>query len=195
MALIYFLLGGFLRRWYGGLFPDDKYKVLGNRALQTGVMIGVMLSIFVDDWQSWRDWLVSGVVALWLQFQFWSRGHGEIADCGRKKDLSDDDIKRYNKYWYHYVCDFILKKHKYGFLYDFTYMLLRYTCPMLPMIYFDWRYLFAGLSVPFIYAFSMTLEEREEWIFCKSWLSRGWALAEIISGGVFYAGCYLLGAL
>ena len=49
MALIYFLLGGFLRRWYGGLFPDDKYKVLGNRALQTVVMIGVMLGIFVDD--------------------------------------------------------------------------------------------------------------------------------------------------
>ena len=43
MSFIYCLLNGalwgFLRRWFGGLFPDETYKVPGNRGLQTTVMI------------------------------------------------------------------------------------------------------------------------------------------------------------
>lgn len=44
--LLTFLNGcwwGFLRRWYGGLFPDEQYKILGNRGLQTTIML---LSLF-----------------------------------------------------------------------------------------------------------------------------------------------------
>lgn len=198
MALIYFLLGGFLRRWYGGLFPDDKYKVLGNRALQTSVMIGVMLGIFVDDWQSWRDWLVSGVVALWLQFQFWSRGHGCAYDLSRGGYPDEKTIKRYNERWYHIPCDWMAEKRFFSFYgrgYDFTYMLLRYTCPMLPMILFDWKYILIGLSVAPIYAFCWQWSESDVWIFKLKGLSTATNLAEVICGGVFYAGCYLLGAL
>lgn len=193
MFAIYTLLGAFLRRWYGGLFPDDKYKILGNRGLQTACMLLTFLSIYVTDVKSWQNWLVAIVVSCWLQFQFWSRGHGEPADCGRHQNITEEDIKRYNERWYHIPCDFLLKDHKYGFLYDFIYLNLRYACPMIPMIYFDWRYILVGLSVAPIYAFCMTLQERESWIFKYSWMARGWSLAEIICGGVVFGCCYLLG--
>lgn len=66
---------------------------------------------------------------------------------------------------------------------------------MLPMMIFDWRYILVGLSIAPIYAFSVTLEERESWIFeNKKWYwRRGWSLAELLSGGVVYASCYVLG--
>ena len=55
-------------------------------------------------------------------------------------------IKCYNECWYHKPLDWWFNKmnaneHKYGFLYDFLYMGMRYTCPMVAL-YFCRQFLF-----------------------------------------------------
>lgn len=190
-TVLFFILGGFARVWFGA---DDLPKFWQNRGVQTAFMMLLFVACFYGDY-SWQGWCVVVAVVCWLQFQFWSRGHGEVADCGRHTDITEKDIKRYNERWYHYPCDYYLPNHKYGFLYDFFYLTCRYFFPMLPMMIFDWRYILVGLSIAPIYAFSVTLEEREPWVFenKKWWWRRGWSLAEILSGGVVYSSCYLLG--
>jgi hypothetical protein len=192
MLIVYLFLGALARVWYGA---DDLPKLLQNRGVQTAFMLGLFLSIYIDLPFDWINALVAAVITCWLQFQFWSRGHGICIDVGDSTVVSENDIKRYNDRWYHKVCDKLLPNHKYGYLYDYLYLNLRYACPMLPMMIFDWRYILIGLSVAPIYVFSNELAEREPWVFAsqKWWWRRGWSLAELLAGAVVYGGCYLIG--
>ena len=199
MILLICFLGALARVWYGA---DDLPKFWQNRGVQTAFMMLLFLACFYDtNFSGWEKWLVITVAICWLQFQFWSRGHGCCFDVGRGGQPDSATLIRYNERWYHYPCDWLFEKvfkradKKYGFLYDFFYLMLRYTCPMIPMMIFDWRYILVGLSIAPIYAFSVTLEEREPWLFeKKTWYwRRAWSLAEILSGGVVYSSCYLLG--
>ena len=192
MMIVYFILGALARVWYGA---DGLPKFWQNRGVQTIFMIALFLSIYVQDYTSWISWTVAIIISCWLQFQYWSRGHGCCFDVGRDVNPTADTIDRYDDRWYHKVCDKLLPNHKYGFLYDFFYLMLRYSCPMIPMMIFDWRYILVGLSIAPIYAFCVTLQEREPWIFDESkwYWRRGWSLAELCAGSVTYAGCYLLG--
>lgn len=188
MFFIYAVLGAFARLWFGS---DLKSKLWGNRGLQTAFMLVLFCSIFITDWNS----IILGIaISCWLQFQFFSRGHGCCFDLGRGGKPDAETLKRYNERWYHIPCDWLLSKHKYGFLYDFFYLTLRYTCPMLPMMILDWRYILVGLSIAPIYAFSITLQEQEPWIFDENkwYWRRGWSLAEILSGAVTFASIYSL---
>ena len=130
MTIFYFLIGAFLRRWYGGCL--EAYKILRSRGVQTVCMLAVFMSIYLFDWSSWQNWLGAAIVSGWLQFQFWSRGHGACFDIGRGTP-SEETIRRYNERWYHYPVDWLFDKafkvpgSKYGFMYDFVYMGLRYT--------------------------------------------------------------------
>ena len=214
LCCFYFVLGAFLRRWFGGAFPEDKYKVMGNRGLQTVVMMLVLATCYWQlPFKHWEDFLSVTLIVCWIQFQFWSRGHGCCFDIGRGVFPPEESvIKRYNERWYHFPCDWLFDKlvkrsdRKYGFLYDFIYMGLRYTCPMLALSLMLWvlsfwdlansdfRYVWLGLVVAPIYAFNWTLYEREEWIRPRqSWLNIPTKWSEIIVGGIVYAGCYLLG--
>ena len=198
MVVVYFILGAFARLWFGS---DLENKILSNRGLQTAFMLLLFLTIYVQDYTNWISWVVGIAISCWLQFQFFSRGHGCCFDLGRGGQPDAATLIRYNERWYHYPCDWLFEKvfkkadKKWGFLYDFLYLMLRYTCPMIPMMILDWRYILVGLSIAPIYAFSITLQERESWIFDENkwYWRRGWSLAEILSGGVTYAGCYLLG--
>lgn len=188
MVVIYSILGMWLRRAFGGYYENTP--ILRNRGVQTTLMLLTFASIY---WQHY-EWYITLVVCCWLQFQFWSRQHGVCFDIGRGEQ---PDIERYNKYWWHYPVDFIFKllkaeDKKYGFLYDFSYMTFRYTCPMIPMMLLDWRYILIGLSISPIYAFCWTLYERESWLFKSKFCGNATNLAEIISGAVVYGGCYLL---
>ena len=181
MVIFYFVLGAFLRRWYGGLFDDKQYPVLGNRGLQSVCMVLAFMSIYLTNPESWQNWI---------------RGHGCCFDIGRG---TEPDISRYNERWYHYPIDFLFDKilrqpqAKYGFLYDFLYMFMRYICPILVMIIFDIRYIIIGLLVAPIYAFNWTLYERETWLRpSKEWINSPTKWSEIIVGGLVYSGCYLL---
>ena len=199
MSVVYLILGGFARLWFGS---DLESKVWSNRGLQTACMLALFLSIYVVYPFNWINLVIAVAISCWLQFQYFSRGHGEIADCGRHTKITAQDLIRYNERWYHIPCDWLFEKvfkkpeAKYGFLYDYIYLSLRYGCPMLPMMLFDWRYILIGLSIAPIYAFCQTLQDREPWIFDKNkwYWRRGWSLAEILCGGVTYAGCYMLGA-
>ena len=193
MIILYMFLGALARVWYGA---DDLPKFWQNRGLQTAFMMGLFLSIYIDLPFNWINFVMAVIVTCWLQFQFWSRGHGICIDVGDSTVVSENDIKRYEDRWYHKVCDWLFPNHKYGYLYDFFYLMLRYTMPMLPMMIFDWRYILVGLSIAPIYVFSNELAEREPWVFeKKTWYwRRGWSLGEILSGAVTYDACYLLGA-
>lgn len=190
ITLIYMILGATARRIFGG--ACENIPIVKNRGVQTAFMILLFLSIYL---QATKNWLLSIIITAWLQFQFWSRQHGVCFDIGRGEQ---PDIERYNKYWWHYPVDYIFKllkadDKKYGFLYDFCYMTFRYTCPMIPMMLLDLRYILIGLSISPIYAFCWTLYERENWLFkSKPWCKNATELAEIISGAVVYSGCYLL---
>ena len=191
-VIFFFMAGALARVWYGA---DDLPKFFQNRGVQTIFMIALFVACFFDKDLTWFGWGVLTAATCWLQFQFWSRGHGICIDVGDSTVVSENDIKRYEGRWYHKVCDKLLPNHKYGYLYDFFYLTLRYTCPMLPMMIFDWRYVLVGLSIAPIYVFSNELAEREPWVFeKKTWYwRRGWSLAEMLSGGVTYSMCYLLG--
>ena len=192
MLVVMFLLGALARVWYGA---DDLPKFFQNRGIQTAFMMLLFVACFYDKSLNWFGWCVVIAATCWLQFQYWSRGHGICIDVGDSTNVSENDIKRYEGRWYHKVCDWLLPNHKYGYLYDFFYLTLRYTCPMLVMMIFDWRYVLVGLSIAPIYVFSNELAEREAWVFEKKtwWWRRGWSLAEILSGGITYSMCYLLG--
>jgi hypothetical protein len=193
ISLLYALIGGFLRRWYGGLF--DK-GILENRALQTVFMIGAFLTIYVTE-LSWKSFLIGLAVSCWLQFEYWSRGHGACFDIGRSTEPTEKTIKRYNARWYHIPCDWLVKKGffpAYGVRYDFLYMGMRYTCPMLPMMYFDWKYILIGLTVAPVYDICWLWYYSKVWLKNPpKWLNAPTKVAEIIVGGITYAGCYLLG--
>ena len=195
MWVIYFILGAFARRWYGGAL--EKYKILKNRGLQTVFMIALFLSIYVKEFDSIKSWIIAIAISLWLQLQFWSRGHGACYDIGRGGYPTDETRRRYNERWYHIPCDWLAEKgffSYYGEKYDYLYMTLRYTSPMLPMMFFNWHYLLIGLSISYIYSVCWNWYNSTVWIFEREWMNWPTKIAEIISGGLVYAGCYLLGA-
>ena len=190
MSILYIILGGFFRRWFGGAF---KSGIMSKRSLQTAFMIGLFMSIYITN-NTWQCWSISLIISAWLQFQFWSRGHGCCFDIGRG-NTSPDTLRRYNEQWYHIPCDWLFKAlkisdYKYGFLYDFIYMTLRYTFPIIPLMIFNWKFVFIGLSIAPIYAFCWTLYEKEPWLRPKQeWLNSPTKWAEIISGAIVYGGC------
>lgn len=53
MTIFYFLIGAFLRRWYGGCL--EAYVILRNRGVQTFCMLAVFMSIYLYDWSSWQN--------------------------------------------------------------------------------------------------------------------------------------------
>ncbi len=192
MVVIYCILGALARVWYGA---DDLPKFFQNRGVQTVFMIALFVACFYEPNMKWFEWIMVIAATCWMQFQYWSRGHGICIDVGDSTVVSENDIKRYNDRWYAKVCDKLLPNHKYGYLYDYLYLTMRYACPMIPMMVFDWRYILIGLTIAPIYVFSNELAEREPWVFenKKWWWRRGWSLGEILSGALTYGACYLLG--
>lgn len=193
MTLLFAVLGAVARLWYGA---DDLPKLLQNRGLQTAYMLLLFAAIYLPGVTDWISLGVALFTICWLQFQYWSRGHGVAIDTGDDINPSEDTKRRYTERWYYKVCEKLLSKHRYGFLYDNLYLALRYTCPMIvaALVNLQPGLVLIGLSIPFIYTFSNELQEREPWIFDsnKWYWRRGWSLAEILSGAVTYGGCYFL---
>lgn len=159
----------------------------------------MMLSMFLlfCSFKSWQGTVASLLLACYLQFQFWSRGHGACFDIGRGTP-DETTIKRYNERWYHKPLDWWFSKmnaneHKYGFLYDFLYMGMRYTCPMVVLYFLSPIFVLIGALVSPVYAFNWTLFEKESWIFsykipkfCKAPTQ----ISEVVVGFIFGCGLY-----
>ena len=193
-TIFYSIWGGFLRRWFGGAL--EKYKILGNRGVQTFFMLLTFLSIYVTDPKDWRVWVYALSMSCWLQFVFWSIGHGPGFDEGRGGLPNEKTISRYNKYYLNVIPDWFAKNgfySYYGIGYDFTWMLVRYTAPMIPLaLLVNWHYILLGLAISPIYLFCWEWYESNVWLFTEEWRSKATQVAEIICGALVYSGCYLI---
>lgn len=180
------ILWSFIRRWYGGLF--DEHKCLGNRGIQTVVMITSIFLILIKQTPWWSALLLS----IWIQFQFWSRAVGEILDCGRSSSQNAESYDR----WFRIPLDWAydtLGKEKYIGLYDWWYMWLRYTLLMsVPAIVLhNWRFVIIGLlSSPIYYGAWRIFDKYPKMWNGPAWLAQPKNLAEIIYGFVFGALIY-----
>lgn len=173
-----------LRRWYGGGF-DEKYSWLGNRGLQTFVMISVLFFTLLDSLIWWQALLL----ALWIQFQFWSRAVGEILDCGRSTVQNAESYDR----WFRIPLDWgydKLGKQKYVGAYDWWYTELRYSLPMLvPCLCLgEGRFLIVGLLAAPVYFFCWYVFETFPLLFrLPKWAAEPKNLAELLYGFLFGA--------
>ena len=205
-------LWGFLRRWFGGLFPDETYKVLGNRGLQTTVMLLALLPVIyykVAILYPMQSLLVNiifaSLITAWIQFQFWSRGHGgTFADMGR---TVNPDVSRYDR-WFKWPLDkiwdlllylkenysffaWLLQKwsgRRYGYTYDMTYHMIRYTlCMTVPAICLQsWIWIFIGLMSAPMYELNLRFYEKYKFKWMElSWIDRANKLTEIEYGFLF----------
>ena len=193
---------GLWRRWFGGC--DFGLKILKtHRWIQVLVYILITTSVAYFITNQYIETVLQGhssgyslghclghslnIVSLLFSVVFsattyiffWSRGHGACYDEGRHNPPTPDIIKRYNERWYHYVCDWLIpKEHRYGFLYDFIYMGLRYTFPCIEIFilfyipsffgydfHINYRFIIIGLLISPIYAFGWSLFELEPWIY------------------------------
>lgn len=179
MRFINGLIWAFLRRWYGGLF-DDKF---GGRGVQTVIMVWGILVALVDRLLWWE----ALILAIWIQFQFWSRAVGEILDCGRSTTQNADSYDR----WFRIPLDWVydkLGKEKYIGYYDWWYMWLRYTLPMIvPAIYLgDLSFILIGLmSSPVYYGSWWLFEKFPKMWNLPEWLGQPKNVAEIVYGFIF----------
>lgn len=193
MVLLFAVLGAIARVWYGA---DNLLKFFQSRGVQTAYMLTLFAAIYLPTVKDWWSLGVALFTILWLQFQYWSRGHGVAIDTGDDTNPSEDTKRRYAERWYYKVCEKLLSEHRYGFAYDNLYLALRYTCPMIvaAIVNLQPGLILIGLSIPFIYTFSNKLQECEAWMFDsnKWYWRRGWSLAEMLSGAVTYGGCYFL---
>lgn len=182
MSLLNGLLWGFLRHWFGGGF-DEKYKWLGDRGLQTAVMVAAIFAALYDR----TIWWVALLLAVWIQFQFWSRAVGEILDCGRSPFQNAESYDR----WYRVPLDWVydkLGRPKYIGMYDWWYGWLRYGLPMIvpAAVLGDWSFIIIGLAGSPVYYSCWELFERFpkmlEW---PEWCGEPKNLAELIYGFIF----------
>lgn len=184
MSFLNGLLWAFLRRWYGGLIDDDKHPVLGGRGLQTVVMVSAIFAAFYGR----TIWWVAMLLAVWIQFQFWSRAIGCILDCGRSLV---QDKKSYNR-WYRVPLDWVydkLGKQKYCGFYDWWYTWLRYGLPMIvpAVVLRDWGFIVIGIaSAPTYFCMWRVFEVFPD--LCRKmprWCGEPKNLAEIVYGFIF----------
>ena len=201
LCLFSVVFNSFFRRWFGGGF---KNTWLGNlRGVQCIVYIIVtsLMAYFLEPLAIWWHNLIFALVFSGYSYvQFWARAIGPALDSGREKYPSEDTIRRYNKSWCHYPCDWICGEHKYGFLYDFLFFIFRYATPTVTLCIFgyipylfgiehqllSWHLVFIGLLVSPLYAVSWTLYEHDTWLFEKyKTLEYPTNLAEYLSGAVW----------
>ena len=186
----------YLRRWYGGLF--DSTPILQSRGLQTVVMVLSLMPVFLL-WNTWYGVLLSLALALWVQFQHWSRAIGNILDAGRNHQQTADNYDRWYRYpldWVYNTINKILESlhinyrlKLYQGYYDFWYTMLRFGCPMLLLAPISWWFVLVGVMAAPCYFLSWrlfeTFPQMYEW---PVWVGQPKNLAEILHGFVFGCG-------
>ena len=199
LCILSVIVNSFWRRWFGGGY---KNTWLGNnRAVQCTIYLlyTSALAYYLSRFSEvWYNAIFAAIFSVLTYCEFWSRGHGACFDIGRGK-FDETTINRYNARWYHIPCDWLLKNHKYGFMYDFLYMGLRYTMPLVLLyilglvtepvfgepLFTKWI-IVIGASISQIYAICWTLYEKENWIFKKYWSVVGPTnLSEYLAGAVW----------
>jgi hypothetical protein len=115
---------------------------------------------------------------------YWSRAIGCVLDCGAAWWQTHKDYNR----WWTKIVNWIAHKlglHKYYGMYDFIWMIFRYTLCLLPLIYWGHQIWIAGLLSAPIYYWCKYLFENNPGMYKVFDDSKD--LAEIIFG--FTSGC------
>ena len=196
---VFSIFYGILRRWFGGA---RYFEHNAPRGLQTVIMIltsvlelcsaAWLIDVEIDGWLFGGFLLIAG----YLHTAYWAQKHGSPFDCGRGKIHDEESIRRYNSYWYHFIPDFVFKKAMYGYGYDTLLMCLRYTFPVIPMMFLNIHFFWVGFFVAFIYAYSWSLWEIDKtlWpILGNKHIKFSTDLAEVLTGILFGGGLFVFG--
>lgn len=200
IAIINGLIWAVLRRVYGGAIRGG---IFSKRGIQTVIMLVLMFPFLIPNFITNQP--VAAVLAvlssLYIQFVFWSRGHGPCFDMGTDKAPSIETIERYEKLiGFRFARKVIPYPRHYGYLFDFILMSIRYGLPLLPvaLFYQSWGYALIGFLITPIYAICWDLYQQECWLFMSKfpyYLKKPIQMAEIISGFIFGFGIAILNPL
>lgn len=199
MAFLNGILWAFLRRIYGGAL--ESFSIIKERGVQTTLMIVSTLIVIFPSATDLNitssviaNFTLSLLLSCWLQFCYWSLGHGMVMWIGTDGTPKDEkELKRYQDMWgYDFVCKIVPKENWYGPFFDWLLMKIRYVLPMIPMMIIHPLYLLIGWLVGNNYALCHKAFQEDKWIWntLPKWLKTKWvggptSAAEFISGFQF----------
>ena len=149
LKIIYTLFFGLWR----DLFGKNGYyiPILKSRFVQHVLAFAMTFVLcFFDKHIQWW-WCLW--IALWVQIE-WACGHGCCYDVGTHGEPDEAMIKRYEKMvGYKVLCKIFPKDEWYSFGFDFILLTIRYTYPLIPIVYwFNPVFLTLGLIISSLYA-------------------------------------------
>ena len=145
--VLYVLFFGFWRDCFG----KDGYEIpiLKYRFIQH--ILGFIATASLCYWCKDFKWYSSLWVALWIQIE-WALAHGPCYDVGEGGQPDEKMIKRYEKMvGYKTLCKMFPKDKWYGVCFDYMLLAIRYTYPIIPMM-FNPVFITLGLVVSGFYA-------------------------------------------
>lgn len=145
------ILMGLLFAVWRRIYGEGSLKgAIGNRFFQSIAGIFLCFPFFLKYVEFPFNIYFSLAISCWLIFQFWSRAIGEVLDCG---ESTTQKASAYGR-WFRIPLDWIydkLGKQKYTGYYDWWYMLVRYTLPLIPLCFLNINYIWAGILSSPIY--------------------------------------------
>ena len=151
----------FWRRWFGGGFKLKNWlKFLNHRFFQH--VVNVLALFSVCYWVRGLVWYWALYATLVMQLLFWTLAHGMYFDMGRGgPPTTDKEKKRYNEAWFSKFLDWCFDEpYRYSTFYDYCGMLLRYTWPVVLMVFvptFNSGIVLLGQWTAFVYGIGLVL--------------------------------------
>lgn len=148
------------RRWYGGWwFCGDDNSFWNRRGFQTVINCTVLFCAFFFlagvNW--WQSLIIMGV----LQFLYYAKGVGAFFDLGHAGQPDSELIERYKKQWgYKLVCKLFPERLWFTYWFDATLLLIRYTLPLVLLIWWKWYLPFLGLVAVMGYMLGWHLQDK-----------------------------------
>lgn len=170
------------RRWYGGwCFIGDKNSWYNTRTFQT-IINCIVLFCFLFFLLG-LSWYVTAITLAVVQFLYYAKGHGAMFDLGRCSKPDIDMLERYKKQWgYKLVCELFPKEQWYSYWFDFSLLLIRYTLPLLALVWVKWWIPFAGIIAVSGYALGWHLQDKGSKFLNNSFCNYATNLGEIFVG-------------
>lgn len=167
------------RRFYGGWLSD--IPVISSRAFQT--ILNCIVLFCVLFFLLGLSWWVSAIVLSVVQFLYYAKGHGAMFDLGHHDKSDPAMLERYERQWgYKLVCKLFPKEQWYGYWFDFSLLLIRYTLPLLALVWVKWWIPFAGIIAVGGYALGWYLQDKGSKFLNNSFCNYATNLGEIFVG-------------
>lgn len=186
------MLDGILTSLWRRIFGEGKIKgLLGNRTFQAILFILYQSAFWC--YKGGLDWLTF-VIAVWVYAMYWSKAIGCVLDCGSSDKQGH---KNYDRWWtkpLNWIVQ-LFGGHKYKGMYDFWWMICRYTFCLLPLIYWEHHIWIAGLlSAPIYYGCKLlfkkypSLYTKYKWAYIEDYKDLAEYIFGFTSGCIFYWG-------